>query len=237
MRQNVDANADLPDLGRLFENNRFNAAPMKHKRKCQSANAGARDERLHGSAPSPAFTSPLQAAAGNRLRVSPTVRRLRQASARACCGSPRRGRRAGASATPRHAFHRALRLVVDRVRQARRHAYEVAGIGKGVAAVDHQFQLALEHVNELLLRRMDMRRHEGARRTGRVPGEGALTNLLGHVGLTKNVPSDVVEALASLGDTGRQGHVMSLLTLPDLRAAWERAGSHFGLTPIAIAAL
>jgi hypothetical protein len=46
-------------------------------------------------------------------------------------------------------------------------------MGQGVGAVDHQFELALEHINELLLRRMDMRRHEGARRKGRVPGEGA----------------------------------------------------------------
>ena len=45
-----------------------------------------------------------------------------------------------------------------------------------------------------------------------------------------------VEALASLRDTGRQGHVLSLLTLTDVRAACERTRSHFGLPPIAIAA-
>src|ERR1700722_53943 len=101
VRQNVDADPDLADLGRLFENDRFNTAPMKHQRKRQSADAGARNEHLHGSDPSPVLTSPPQAAAGNRPRVWPPVRRLRQASARVCCGSPRRGRRADASATPR----------------------------------------------------------------------------------------------------------------------------------------
>ena len=101
VRQNVDADPELPDLGRLFENDKVNAAPMKHERQRQSADASARDERLHGSAPFPALTSPLQAAAGNRLRVWPRAPRLRPASARACCGSPRRDRRAGVSATPR----------------------------------------------------------------------------------------------------------------------------------------
>ena len=93
------------------------------------------------------------------------------------------------------------------MRQPHRHAHEIAGIGEGGAAVEHQFELALEHVDELVLRRVDMRRHERVGRKGRVPGEGALANFLGHVGLTENVPGDVVEALASLGDTGRQCHV------------------------------
>src|ERR1700719_2082765 len=45
---------------------------------------------------------------------------------------------------PEHAFHRALRFVVDRVRPAHRHTYEVARISERVSTVDHQLELALE---------------------------------------------------------------------------------------------
>ena len=44
--QNVDADADFPDLGSLFVNDALDAPPVKHERKRQSAEARACDEHF-----------------------------------------------------------------------------------------------------------------------------------------------------------------------------------------------
>src|ERR1700722_7841328 len=49
VRENVDADTDLPDLGGLFENDAFDAPPMKHEREGQSTEARTRNEHFHGS--------------------------------------------------------------------------------------------------------------------------------------------------------------------------------------------
>ena len=46
--ENVNADADLSDLGGLFENDAFDATPMKHERQRQPADASARNEHFHG---------------------------------------------------------------------------------------------------------------------------------------------------------------------------------------------
>ncbi len=101
---------------------------------------------------------------------------------------------------PEEALYGLLGLVEDAVRDAHRHADEVARFSEHGAAVEHELELALEHVDELVLRRMDVRGDERSRRKGRVPGEGTLAHLLRHVDLAENVPADVVDAFAGFGD-------------------------------------
>ena len=69
VRQNVDADAELPDLRRLFENDGLDAASMKHERERQSADARARNEHFHRSFPSPGALS-LGVAGGGRKSTS-----------------------------------------------------------------------------------------------------------------------------------------------------------------------
>ena len=95
-------------------------------------------------------------------------------------------------------------VVEQAVRDAARQADQVAGRGVGRLAVEHQVEAALEHIDELVLRRMDVRRHEGAGRQQRVPGEAALGHLQRRVGLAEDVPDDTIHAAALLGDAG--GH-------------------------------
>jgi len=47
MREDVDADADLADLARLFVDDRLDAAPVQHQRHGQSAYAAASDENRH----------------------------------------------------------------------------------------------------------------------------------------------------------------------------------------------
>src|SRR5277367_684979 len=109
---------------------------------------------------------------------------------------------------PEQALHDPAGLVEDAVRQAHWQAHEIARIGLGAASVEHQLELTLEHVDEFVLRRMDMRRHERVGRKRRVPRERTLAHLLRHVGLPEDVPGDVVEAFARLGDSRGQNHVV-----------------------------
>src|SRR5262249_61627314 len=76
--------------------------------------------------------------------------------------------------------------------------------GDDLFAVEEQIEPALEHVDELVLGGMDVGRHEGARREGRVPGERGFAYLLRHVSLAEDVPDDPVDAGAGLGDA--RGH-------------------------------
>jgi hypothetical protein len=50
MRQRVDADAKLADLGGLFEDFGLDAAPFQHQRQRQSAHTSACDQYLHGQA-------------------------------------------------------------------------------------------------------------------------------------------------------------------------------------------
>src|SRR3974377_1360384 len=66
--------------------------------------------------------------------------------------------------------------------------------------IEQKIKPPFEHVDELILCRMNMRRHRGSWRKGRMPGERALADLLGHVGLAENIPADPVDAGTRLGD-------------------------------------
>jgi hypothetical protein len=100
---------------------------------------------------------------------------------------------------PEQALHRLVGLVEEAVRNPHRELDHVAGGGEKVAAVDHAVDPPLEHVDELVLGRMDVRRHEGAGRKRRVPGERLLVDLLRHVGLAEDIPHDPVDARARPG--------------------------------------
>ena len=63
-----------------------------------------------------------------------------------------------------------------------------------IAAIDQKIETAFEHVNELVLGRMDVRRHERAGWQSRVPGKRIFTELLWHIGLAEDVPDDAVDA-------------------------------------------
>ena len=70
VRQNVDADADLPDLGGLFENDAFDAPPMKHERERQSAEARARNEHFHGVCSLPSAQAHFASSGGGRKSTS-----------------------------------------------------------------------------------------------------------------------------------------------------------------------
>jgi 2-polyprenyl-6-methoxyphenol hydroxylase-like FAD-dependent oxidoreductase len=105
---------------------------------------------------------------------------------------------------PEEAFHRLVALVENAVRNLHRQPDEIAGGSDELATVKHEVEPALEHVDELVLRRMDMRRHERAGRQRRVPGERVFRNLLRHVRLAENVPDNAVDTGAGLCDSS--GH-------------------------------
>jgi hypothetical protein len=90
------------------------------------------------------------------------------------------------------------------VRQAHRHADQIARGGCDVPAVDHQIEAALEHVDEFVLRRVNVRRHESAGRKRRVPGKRTIADRLRHVNLAENIPDDVVNAGAGFGYSRRK---------------------------------
>src|SRR5439155_560714 len=72
---------------------------------------------------------------------------------------------------PEEALHGLVRLVEDAVGDPHRQPDQVAGAGHEILAVDQKVEPAFEHVDELLLGRMDVRRHERAGGKRRVPGE------------------------------------------------------------------
>ena len=87
-----------------------------------------------------------------------------------------------------------------------------------VAAVQEQVEPALQHVDELVLVRVDMRRDEGAIGKGRMPRERGVADLQRHIGLAENVPDDAVHAVSGLGHScchlGHGGKSSLLLVLP-----------------------
>src|SRR5215472_14963519 len=66
-------------------------------------------------------------------------------------------------------------------------ADQVASGGNDVLPSRTRSRRLLEHVDEFVLHRMNVRRHESARRKGSVPGNRALAHRLRHVGLAQNI--------------------------------------------------
>ena len=89
------------------------------------------------------------------------------------------------------------------MRDAARQANEIARLGEVRLPVEQDVETPFEHVDELILLRMDMRRHHRAGRHGSVPGKARLAKLLGHIGLAEDVPGDPVHPVARLGDPRR----------------------------------
>ncbi|NBQ76933.1 MAG: hypothetical protein EBU14_16585 [Acetobacteraceae bacterium] len=52
----------------------------------------------------------------------------------------------------------------DAMGNAHGQADQIAGLGGGSLAIQHQIKIAFQHANEFILRGVDMRRHEGAGR-------------------------------------------------------------------------
>src|SRR5207253_10888027 len=93
-------------------------------------------------------------------------------------------------------------------------------------AVDHEVEAALEHVDELILGGMDVRRHEGAGREAGVPGERSLANLLRHIGLAQDVPDDAVDAGIGPGNAcGHRLHARDSLSFDRERTPARDVGS------------
>src|SRR5215467_16194013 len=72
---------------------------------------------------------------------------------------------------PEQALHWLVGFVEEAVRDAHGEPDQVARKRVEVPTVEDTIELTLEHVDEFVLGRMDMRRHERARREGSVPGE------------------------------------------------------------------
>src|ERR1700751_2093360 len=100
---------------------------------------------------------------------------------------------------PEETFHRLVRFVEDAVRQFHRQADQTAGGGNDGRALEYKIEAAFEHVDEFVLRRVDVRRHESAGRKRGVPGKRTLAHRLRHVGLAENIPDDAVKAGAGFG--------------------------------------
>ena len=66
VRQNVDADAQLPDLGSLFKNDGLYASPMKHEGERQAADARARNEHFHRSFSPSGALSPCVSGGGRK---------------------------------------------------------------------------------------------------------------------------------------------------------------------------
>jgi hypothetical protein len=114
---------------------------------------------------------------------------------------------------PEKALHGLVGLVEDAVRHVHRQPDQIAGRGNELAPLEYQVEPAVEQVDELVLGRMNVRRHEGAGRKCRVPGKGIFGKLLRHVGLAENIPGNTV-------DTG-----------PRFSNAWRHGVSHRTVTP------
>src|ERR1041384_1490566 len=77
------------------------------------------------------------------------------------------------------------------------------GVAPGCAkltAPQEEGEPAPEDVEIFVLVGMDVRRHEGADREGRVPGEAVLGAALRHVDLAEDVPGDALNAFIGAGD-------------------------------------
>ena len=99
---------------------------------------------------------------------------------------------------PEQALDRLVALVEEAVHDLHRQPDEVAGGGGRTPCRRGSGRTALQHVDELVLVGVDVRRHEGAGREQRVPGEGAFGQRLGHVGLAEDVPDRLSMPLPAL---------------------------------------
>ncbi len=144
------------------------------------------------------FTSCKRGETHHLGRVRDIVDRLEQVPQKA-------GRR-----YPEQAGDIRLSFIEQAVRYATRQADQVAGGRRRRLTVEQQVEFPFKDVDELFLRRMDVRRHERARRQQGVPGKAALRDMQGPVGLAKDVPDAAVDGAALLRDTGdhhwRHGH-------------------------------
>jgi len=104
----------------------------------------------------------------------------------------------------KHAAHLGglIGFVEDAVGNAHRKTYQIARRRLGLAAAQHEIELSLQDIEIFVLIRMDMRRHEGAGRQRRVPGEGMLGAVFRHIGLAEDIPENSLHALVSAGDAG-----------------------------------
>src|SRR5665213_2536389 len=103
---------------------------------------------------------------------------------------------------PEQHFRGLVGFVEDAVRNAHAQPNQIAGAGLRVGARQHEIEFSLQHVEIFVLVGMDVRRHEGAGRQGRVPGERILRAALRHIGLAQNIPGNTLHALIGAGDAG-----------------------------------
>src|SRR6516165_5471974 len=93
-------------------------------------------------------------------------------------------------------------------------AHRVAGRCEFIGTIEHEIEPALQNVEIFILIGMDVRRHESARRKGRMPGEAVLAAILRHIGLAENIPGNALNAFIGARDACDLGvHVMVFLPL------------------------
>src|SRR5262245_46065025 len=90
-----------------------------------------------------------------------------------------------------------------------RQSNEIAAGRRLLFTVQQEIETAFEHVDEFILSRMDMRRNEGGRRKGGVPGKRAIRQVLRQIRLTEDIPNNAVNPSAGLGDACAE-HICSL---------------------------
>ena len=108
-----------------------------------------------------------------------------------------------------------------------RQADEIPGAAPGFFAVEPELELAFDDSNELILVGMNMRRNERSGRKQRVEGERRLGELHRPIGLAENIPDDVVEALATAGNSEFRCH-MSLPSEVEVSVTNVVGGAQFG---------
>src|SRR5579871_1994002 len=87
------------------------------------------------------------------------------------------------------------------MRNAARHAYEIAGLRPGPRAVELEVEHALLHKNELILGRVDVNRHELARFAVCLESKGGVANRLGKIKLAQDVPALAAVTSAACGNS------------------------------------
>src|ERR1700743_85703 len=85
---------------------------------------------------------------------------------------------------------------------AHRQPDRIAGGGEFGGAIEHEVEPSLEDVEILVLGRMDVRRHESAGRTSRVPRGAVRAAGFRHIGLAEDVPANALDAFIGAGDAG-----------------------------------
>src|SRR5579871_1710461 len=102
------------------------------------------------------------------------------------------------------------------MRLAHRQADGVARGREVLRAIEEEVEPAFENIEIFVLVGMDVRRHKGADRERRMPGETVLRAALRHVDLAEDVPGDALNAFVGAGEAGDFGHheYSSLYYLP-----------------------